>query len=80
MITKQELYDLINEVTQSKYIGKLSFEEDDGFYSLLLYLDQEQHPTIIISMDMTNSDNKDEDFKSYLRKELKSRQLERTQY
>ena len=67
---ENEILDIINETTESIYTGGLKVVSDDGIYMLFLYLDIEFAP---IQLAYEGSEN---DFKQYIKNELKSRRLE----
>ncbi len=71
---EQEVLKLIQVITCSFYVSKLKVEEDDGSYTLNLYLNQEQSPMVI------NYEGSKEQFLDYIAKDLKKRQIERTSY
>lgn len=70
-----EIKNIIEEVTKSKYIGKLKVKkeslENSTFWMLLLYLDTEFTPMILAY------EGSESDFKDFIRTEMKSRKLER---
>lgn len=67
---ENEILDIINEVTESIYVGGLKVTYEYGIYTLFLYLDVEYAP---IQLAYEGSE---EDFKNYVRTEFKSRRLE----
>lgn len=71
---EQEILNIINETIGGKYIGKLKVLNDDGIWTLYLYLNQEQSP-IQIGYDGTLND-----FKEFIRKEIKTRKMEKVSY
>ena len=75
MRLETEIRNIINETINGKYIGKLKVQKedfDDGtvLWALFLYLDMEMSPVI-----MAYQGSEDE-FKEFIRKEIKSRKLE----
>ena len=73
---EQEILNIINETTDSEYIGKLKVIIDDisnnnKLYTLGLYLNFEMSP-MILSYQGT-----EEEFKKFIREEMKSRKLQR---
>jgi hypothetical protein len=44
---EKEILNIINEATDSEYIGKLKVIVDDNSYTLGLYLNLELHPMIL---------------------------------
>lgn len=71
---EQEVYELIKETTGYEYIGKLKVRNDGDIWELLLYFDREYTPTIF-AMEGTESE-----FKKFLRREFKTRKMEKTRY
>lgn len=71
---KNEILEIINEAIGGKYIGGLKILIEDDIYELLLYLNQEMAP-LVLSYQGTESE-----FKEFIRKEMKTRQLERVDY
>lgn len=67
---ENELLDIINDTTESMYTGGLKVVYEDGIYTLFLYLSVEYAP---IQLAYEGSE---EDFKNYIKDELKSRRLE----
>ena len=68
---EKEILNIINETTDSEYIGKLKVIVDDDLYTLGLYLNREMTPTIL-SYQGTESE-----FKDFIRDEMKSRKLQK---
>lgn len=71
---EKEILEIINEAIGGKYIGGLKILIEDDIYELLLYLNQEMAP-LILSYQGSESD-----FKEFIRKEIKARQMERVDY
>lgn len=67
---EKEISDIINDVTESIYVGGLKVVYEDGIYTLFLYLSVEYAP---IQLAYEGSE---EDFKNYIKDELKSRKIE----
>ena len=71
---ESEIKNIIEEVTCCKYIGRLKVTkeeiEGDEFWSLLLYLSLETSPMILAYAGT------EEQFKNFIRKELKERKLQ----
>lgn len=79
MTLETEFRNLIDETVGGKYIGKLSIEKEDQqdgppVWGLFMYLDLEYSP-LILSYQGTK-----EQFKDFVKKEIKSRKLERVSY
>lgn len=71
---EKEILEIINEAIGEKYVGGLKILIEDDIYELLLYLNQEMAP-LVLAMQGTESE-----FKEFIRKEMKTRQLERVNY
>ena len=67
---ENDILDIINNVTESFYVGGLKVVKEDGMYMLFLYLDVEYAP-----LQLAYEGTEDE-FKNYIKDELKSRRLE----
>lgn len=67
---EKQVLDIINEVTESSYIGGLKVTEEEGIYTLFLYLDVTFAP-IQLAYEGTETE-----FKEYIRNEFKLRHLE----
>lgn len=67
---ENNILDIINEVTESIYVGGLKVTHEDGIYTLFLYLNVEYAP---IQLAYEGSE---EEFKNYVKEEFKSRRLE----
>lgn len=78
MKLETEFRDFINEIIGGKYIGKLKVEciTNSGveFWTLCLYLDTEESP-LILGYEGTK-----EQFKKFVKKEIKARKLEFISY
>ena len=68
---EKEILEIINDATNSEYIGKLKVIIDDDSYTLGLYLNLEMSP-MIFSYQGTESE-----FKEFIREEMKSRKLQK---
>lgn len=68
---EKEILNIINEATDSEYIGKLKVIVDDGLYNLGLYLNREMTPTVL------SFQGTEEEFKEFVREEMKSRKPQR---
>lgn len=71
---EQEILDIINETIGGQYIGRLKVLNDEGIWTLYLYMNQEMSP-IQIGRDGTW-----DEFKEYVRKEIKTRKMEKISY
>ena len=68
---EKEMLEIINDATDSEYIGKLQVVVDDGFYTLKLYLNLEMVP-MIFSYQGT-----EQEFKNFIYEEMKNRKLQK---
>lgn len=68
---EKEILNIINEATDSEYIGKLKVIVDDDLYNLGLYLNREMSPTVL------SFQGTEEEFKKFVREEMKSRKLQK---
>ncbi len=68
---EQEILNIINEATDSEYVGKLKVIVDDNLYNLGLYLNREMSPTVL------SFQGTEEEFKEFVREEMKSRKLQK---
>ena len=64
---EKEILNIINEATDSEYIGKLKVVVDDGSYTLGLYLNLEMSPMIF------SYQGNEQEFKDFIREEMKSK-------
>ena len=71
---EKEILEIINEAIGGKYIGGLKILIEDNIYELLLYLNQEMAPLVL------GFQGSEYDFKEFIRKEIKTRQMERVDY
>jgi len=67
---EKEILNIINEATDSKYIGKLKVVVDDDSYTLGLYLNLEMSPMIF------SYQGSEQEFKDFIREEMKSKKLQ----
>lgn len=68
---EKEILNIINEATDSEYIGKLKVIVDDDLYNLGLYLNREMSPTVL------SFQGTEDEFKEFVREEMKSRKLQK---
>lgn len=71
-----DILNIINETIEGKYIGKLAAYKEDNTYCLDLYLDHTIAPAICLIKDCKS----DDEFKEFVRQEIKSRKLEKVSY
>lgn len=67
---EKEILNIINEATDSEYIGKLKVVVDDDSYTLGLYLNLEMSPMIF------SYQGSEQEFKDFIREEMKSKKLQ----
>jgi len=68
---EKEILEIINDATDSEYIGKLKVIVDDNSYTLGLYLNLEMSPMIFYY------EGDEKGFKNYIREEMKNRKLQK---
>ena len=67
---EKEILNIINEITDSEYIGKLKVVVDDDSYTLGLYLNLEMSPMVF------SYQGDEQGFKDFIREEMKSKKLQ----
>jgi len=67
---EKEILNIINEATDSEYIGKLKVVVDDDSYTLGLYLNLEMSPMVF------SYQGDEQGFKGFIREEMKSKKLQ----
>ena len=67
---EKEILNIINETTDSEYIGKLKVVVDDDSYTLGLYLNLEMSPMVF------SYQGSEQEFKDFIREEMKSKKLQ----
>lgn len=67
---EREILNIINEATDSEYIGKLKVVVDDDSYTLGLYLNLEMSPMVF------SYQGDEQGFKDFIREEMKSKKLQ----
>ena len=71
---EKEIRQLIDEAVCGKYIGKLKVSQDGDLWALALYLDMESSPIIMAYQGTVDQ------FKDFIKTEIKSRKLEEVQF
>lgn len=71
-----EILNIINETIEGKYIGKLRVTKEDNVYCLDLFL----NCTTLPALSLIKECKDENDFKEFVRKEIKSRKLEKTSF
>ena len=67
---EKEILEIINDATDSEYIGKLKVVVDDDSYTLGLYLNLEMSPMVF------SYQGSEQEFKDFIREEMKSKKLQ----
>lgn len=71
---EQEVLDIINEVIDGKYIGKLKVIKFKNSYQLRFYLGTWYTPIIL------ECEGNEDDFKKFIRCEMKSRKFQKSKF
>ena len=71
---ENEILEIINDVTDSCYIGKLAVKEEEDGYTLYLGVNTPKTPTVIYYQGLV------EDFKQYIKEEIKRRRYPEIEY
>ena len=71
---EQEILDIINTTIDGEYIGKLRAFKEGDIWNLYIYFDRWFTPTVLAF------DGTEDDFKEFIRKEFKTRKMEKTKY
>lgn len=69
-----EIRCIIDQAIEGKYIGNLKVYEEDDVWYLLLHLNQDYAPMMLVKQGSY------EEFKEFVKSEIKSRRLEKTSY
>ena len=72
---EEEIRQIINDVTEREYVSKLHVRYEDDIWTLYLYMDMEIVPSIVMS-----TQGSEEDFKKFVKREMKKRRLEEVKY
>ena len=70
-----QVLQIIRDVYEKEYVGKLKVTQTENGYILRLYLNKPDNMPILIAADLNA-----EDFLKYVRQELKSRQLQKINF
>lgn len=70
-VLANEILDIIDETIEGEYIGKLEVIVDDDWYTLNLFMNMHNAPLVMAYQGT------EEEFKSYVREEIKRRRLEK---
>lgn len=71
-----EILDIINETIEGKYIGKLRVIKEDNVYCLQMFLNL----TVAPAFSLIKECKDENDFKEFVRKEIKSRKIEKESF
>lgn len=71
---EQELLDIINTAIDGEYIGKLRAYKNGNVWELRIYLDRWFTPTVLAY------EGTEDEFKEFVRKEFKTRKMQKTKY
>ena len=71
---EQEILKIINTTIDGEYIGKLRAFKDKGIWNLYIYFDRWFTPTVLAF------EGTEEEFKEFIRKEFKTRKMQKTKY
>ena len=70
-VLANEILDIIDKTIEGEYIGKLEVIVDDDWYTLNLFMNMHNAPLVMAYQGT------EEEFKSYVREEIKRRRLEK---
>ena len=70
-VLANEILDIIDETIGGEYIGKLEVIVDDDWYTLNLFMNMHNAPLVLAHQGT------EEEFKNYIREEIKKRKLEK---
>lgn len=68
---EEEIKQIIDDVTDREYIGKLQVTHEDDIWTLYLFLDMEITPPIVMSIQ-----GDEETFKKFIKREMRKRRLQ----
>lgn len=71
-----EILNIINETIEGKYIGKLRVIKEGNVYCLQMFLNLTVAPAFSLIKECKDED----DFKEFVRKEIKSRKIEKESF
>ncbi len=70
-VLANEILDIIDKTIEGEYIGKLEVIVDDDWYTLNLFMNMHNAPLVMAYQGT------EEEFKNYVREEIKRRRLEK---
>lgn len=70
-VLANEILDIIDETIGGEYVGKLEVIVDDDWYILNLFMNMHNAPLVLACQGT------EEEFKNYIREEIKKRKLEK---
>ena len=71
-----DILKVINETIGGKYIGKRRVTKEDNIYCLAMFLNLTVNPAFSLIKECKN----DEEFKEFVRKEMKTRKIEKESF
>lgn len=70
-VLANEILNIIDETIEGEYVGKLEVIVDDDWYTLNLFMNMHNSPLVLAYQGT------EEEFKNYIREEIKKRRLEK---
>jgi len=70
-VLANEILNIIDETIEGEYVGKLEVIVDDDWYTLNLFMNMHNSPLVLAYQGT------EEEFKNYIREEIKRRRLEK---
>ena len=70
-VLANEILNIIDETIEGEYVGKLEVIVDDDWYTLNLFMNMHNSPLVLAYQGT------EEEFKNYIREEIKKRKLEK---
>ena len=70
-VLANEILNIIDEIIEGEYVGKLEVIVDDDWYTLNLFMNMHNSPLVLAYQGT------EEEFKNYIREEIKKRKLEK---
>lgn len=70
-VLANEILNIIDETIEGEYVGKLEVIVDDDWYTLNLFMNMYNSPLVLAYQGT------EEEFKNYIREEIKKRKLEK---
>lgn len=70
-VLANEILNIVDETIEGEYVGKLEVIVDDDWYTLNLFMNMHNSPLVLAYQGT------EEEFKNYIREEIKKRKLEK---